>query len=174
MRGGLVFLCSIVIGFSAQGNPKASAPKRAAGSATVCAPRALKLKNCYLDLDKNKIHIWQDKIFLKDQIHRDLEPISLGANLVEWSLVRVVKKKNRGLLELALWSPPVGAGDVETLVWTLYEVENGALKKKLEKIIRRRKRTETKGYKYDKMIPHEIRVRQNQVVWRVGREEGNL
>ncbi|MCB0351341.1 MAG: hypothetical protein KDD38_09175 [Bdellovibrionales bacterium] len=148
----------------------------------------MKLKDCFFTLGQSKVHIWNDKIFLNSLVARDTKGLpadaNLGAGAVEWSFARTQKLNKRWVLELGIWHPSTGESEVETLVWSVYEVEPGQIKKLLEKTLQKRKRIEPKvaagqkpaqvKYKSDKIYPYGLKATKSGVRWRVGREKGVL
>ncbi len=151
--------------------------KSAKGSAN-CRARQLLQKDCHIDLDPFHIHVWNDKILLNSRVDRRTKPLpvkgDIDSQVIEWQFVRGSKLGGRRLLETGLWTPPKGEAEVETLIWTVYEVTASDLIKQLERPIQKRKKVSPAKINNDKMIPHELKLKANRVYWSVGRETGEF
>lgn len=139
-----------------------------------CRKAELLKKDCHLKHEKIHIQVWNDKIFLKTQVGRDLKPLSIESTVGEWSFVRLEKVAGRLWLSLGLWGPPAGEGSVESLNWSVYEVANNQVTKKIEKLLQKRKKIEEGPFKYDQPSSYKLFVKNNKVHWKVGRDEGSI
>lgn len=161
----------------------------------VCPKRSLGLKDCRFTLADQNVHVWNDKIFVSNPVERDTKPLPVQITgeaekqIVEWSFVRGRVLGGRSLLEIGIWSPPTTESDVESLVWSVYEIEHGQLVKRLERIIQKRKviKSENNGklenkenkenkkkYQYDKVAKYGLQLKNKKVVWRFQRDEGSF
>ena len=141
-----------------------------AGSKLSCRARDLKNKNCYLSLDKNRVQVWKDKIFLNDLVERDTKSIALG----DWQFVKAQKISGRWFLEIGLWGPPLGVGEVESLWWQVYEIKNGQYVKHIEKLIQKRKKITDTRFKYDKLANYGLREQKKKIYWHVNYDKGSI
>ncbi|OFZ20399.1 MAG: hypothetical protein A2Z20_08780 [Bdellovibrionales bacterium RBG_16_40_8] len=146
---------------------------------SICKKRHLAEKDCYFSLGKNKFQVWQDKIFLNNKVDRDFKALPQSAanlknNAVEWSFVYGYEAKGHQLLEIGLWMPSIGSNEIETLMWVVYQVKDGALIKQLEKSVQKRKKLITGKYKADRKITYGLTIKQSKINWQVGREKGSF
>lgn len=153
-----------------------------ANSKMRCLPQDLTNKNCYLFLDKNRLHIWKDKIFLNNLIARDTKPIDISPSdkfaakldLADWHSIKAKRLHNRWFLEMSLWGPPLSGGEVESLWWLVFEIKEGRLIKHLEKLIQKRKKIASGRFKYDKLATYDLHEKNKKIYWRVNYEKGSI
>lgn len=157
-----------------------------AWASRACEAKSLKLKDCHLKLGEKKLHIWNDKVFLSTNVERDMKPLPKSTR--DWAFVRVSQKAGRSFLELGLWQTPQGESAVESLSWLVYEVQNGALVQRLNKVIQKRKKVipQAQGegavstpfhrteYKVDRKAKYGLSVKNKKIHWRVSQEEGSF
>jgi hypothetical protein len=120
-----------------------------------CKATALKLKNCHLKMNKTKIHVWQDKIFINDSIRRSQESILESGDAVEWISVQLKPYQGRLFLLISLWGLPKTDVHVTPRIWYVYELRGHEAKLIENKIVQRRRKTD-KGYEFDKLIEHTL------------------
>lgn len=149
----------------------------------VCPKKKLVLKDCLFAVGQNKVHVWHDKILLNSQVGRDAQLLSIQSDLdkgvVDWQFARIKKIGGRNFLELGIWTPPKGEGEVESLIWSVYEIKAGELTKLLEKTLQKRKRlegleSEEKKYKLDRILKYGIENKKSRIYWQLGHEQGDL
>jgi hypothetical protein len=159
-----------------------------AGTAQVCSKRGILLKDCSFTLGQNKIHVWKNKIFLTNSTARDVQPLSFAAelekDLVGWSFAKTHEQNGRYFVEISIWSLPAGQSDVESLMWSVYEIDHDHILKKIEKLIQKRKKIKDSNYKYDKLSKFGIgcqksnaKIQSNKqciVEWYVDHDKGLL
>jgi hypothetical protein len=136
-----------------EGGPDSTVPsvpikkiKRFSIRGETCPKKHLLIKDCYFQMDKTRVQVWKSKIFLNNLIDRDTKKLPFEAeiekNAVDWDFMRSSQLHGRWFLELGIWGPPQGVGEVESLIWSVYEIEKSGLLKRLEKVIQKRKKWE--------------------------------
>ncbi len=146
--------------------------------ATQCSHRDLMIKNCYLQMGINRVHVWRDKLFLNDLIARDIEPIDTVTSdkikVTVWQFVNAKKMGETWMLEMGFWGPPLTAGNVESLWWVVYEIKSGHFVKQVEQLIQKRKKLDNGEHRRDKMAIYGLSLDKRKVKWHVGREKGSF
>ena len=138
-----------------------------------CHAKQLLQKDCHIKIGGNKIQVWNDKIFLKTQVERDIKPLPIQANAVEWVSVTASKHLQRDFLEISLWGPPHEISGVESLIWSVYELKESELHKAFEKVVGRRKKVIESGfYKMDKRPSYQLKVSGQKLHWHVDKAQG--
>lgn len=141
---------------------------------SVCNKRNLELKDCHLRVSEFDIHIWQDKFILQGPVKRSMKTLPLFGEDVRWHSAQTLVKNNRSFVQMVIWGPPQGLGEVESAHYFVYEIKPGVVEMKLEKVIQKRKKRADGKMEADKKLKTDISAKSNKVIWKVGDESGEL
>jgi len=152
--------------------------------ATRCDKKQLALKDCHLKIKNLRLHIWNDKIFLRSATQRAMIQLLPHGDGVYWEFISARELAGRMFLETAIWSAADVKTDISTLQWVIFEFSGGAIEQKAMNTIQYRKRLpgEPNTWKYDKRLSYDLGVdnkgpaknKSPQVFWRVDKKRANL
>ena len=142
--------------------------------AQTCSKKFLALKDCHLHIGDFHLHVWHDKLILQGPIERKMIALPLFGDDVRWESAEMISKNRRHFMQMVMWSPPQGQGEVESAVFYVFEVGIGRIDLKLDKIIQKRKKRADGKIYFDRKLPIEIFVKSGKVMWKVGKESGEL
>jgi hypothetical protein len=112
---------------------------------TVCDSGALKRKDCTTHVDRRRIHLRDDTMNVFDGVQRALLKMPVSGVGVEWEKIEVQSTNQRHFLSLQIWSDVDPATDLSQLHWLVFELKGVNLEKKIEDVVRRRKRVVVDG-----------------------------
>lgn len=120
-----------------------------------CSSAARARKDCHLRLQKTKIQVWQDKIFINNLVERSQLTLPEAGDAVEWGKVELHTSGQKLYLQMLYWGAPQTDVELSQKKWLVYEITGVQAKLIHEQVVQRRRKTD-KGYEKDKEIQHSI------------------
>jgi hypothetical protein len=149
-------------------------PSMVFGKDLECSKKARQIKDCHFKFEKTKVQVWNDKIFVNDQVHRSQFTLPEAGEDVEWTKLRIKKLEGRVFLEMEYWGAKSGTTELSLKMWAVFEIKNEKVEKLWVENIGRRKLLanpikNSEKFGYDKEIPHKITSINNKVTKELGR-----
>lgn len=138
-----------------------------------CHARALAQKNCHFKMGKTKIQVWQDKIFVNNQVERSQIQLPMAGDSIEWAQIETKKLMGRLFLEVRFWGAADKNADVSQKFWLIYEINNHQIQLHSSEIIQRRRVSEG-NKEIDREISHSLFAKSGQVYKKLSKREEKL
>jgi hypothetical protein len=139
-----------------------------------CHDKALAQKDCLLRLGHTKIQVWHDKILYGDGVNLVTENVPDQNADVVWKSLSTLHLSNRWFIELAFWSAPDAKTGIETLNWAVFEITGGRVPFKFKKPIQKRVKNSKGQWHSDKVISHQLLLKNGKVFAEFGLEKNAL
>lgn len=125
--------------------PSWAASKGKKPSGSVCAARALALKDCSLASGALRLQVSGEKVRVTDGIWKNVYPIPTTGEGSMWEDLRLTQVGSDTFLELRVWGSPEGDLQLQKLHWHVFKIVGSKLEAKLSRVISQRRSAEGKG-----------------------------
>ena len=148
-----------------------------------CTKKEMDLKSCHLKLHSYQVRFSKDKITIDDGTWKAVHELPLAEESVIWERVGLRQLGARWIVELEMWTSPVGDAGIQDLKWYLYELTGTKWDKKVEEVVQKRRRrlNEEAGsskknlFQVDRKEPYSLRLgKSGQLEWAAGRTKGSF
>ena len=139
-----------------------------------CLSKELSLQNCYLKFQKNKIHLGKEKILFTDGVWRSIYDMPYKGEHTEWEKANVRTLGKRIFLEVKIWAQEESQLGIQSLYWSVYEIQEERLSLKLSEVIQKRRPRENQKPILDPMEPYGLKLKGHKVVWWVNHQKGEI
>lgn len=142
-----------------------------------CARQSLVQKNCLIKLGSGRYQFLKSNLTVNDGTWRQVVPLPIVVDDVEWQSLRVFDLGGRRFYELKLWNTP-DALQIQSLHWLVVEIKGVEVQLHLDHVIQKRRIEKAEGQKtnlvLDKEEKHGLKLSKNEIQWFVGHKKGVL
>lgn len=143
-----------------------------------CNQTELSLKDCALSDGNYKIHFFGSKLILNDGTWRAIAKIPLEGKMINWKSIKVKNIKKRKLIEMYLWSDPIGEAQVQSLHWFILQLRGVQYTIIVDKVVQKKTILNKEGKVTkrvsDKMVRHGLQADKNHLYWYYKREKNKF